>query len=318
MNRKDIQKIVLMCLATAIVMGIFIFWGLNEQNIGYYLPRRMTKMIAIGVVSYCIGYSTVTFQTITNNQILTPSVMGLDSLYMFIQTIIVFFYGSHQLSLMTGYHNFFLSVIAMVGCSWLLFVALFKQETKNLYFLVLAGMIIGSLFNGLATFMQVLLDPNEFIVLQGKMFASFNNVNLDLLNLCVIIVFVIFVVTIKDLHKLDVIALGSDQAINLGISYNFMVLKTLMITSILVAISTALVGPITFLGILVVSISRKMIHSYRHSYRIATAVLIGCFALALGCLLVERVFEFTTTVSVIINFIGGICFIYLILKEGKQ
>lgn len=318
MKRNDIYKILLIGLATAVVMGIFIFWGLNEQNIGYYLPRRIIKMAAIGVVSYCVGYSTVTFQTITNNQILTPSVMGLDSLYLFIQTIIVFFYGSHKLSMMTGYYNFFLSVIAMVGCSWLLFFVLFKQETKNLYFLVLAGMIIGSLFNGLATFMQVLLDPNEFIVLQGKMFASFNNVNVDLLNLCAVIVLLIFIITIKDLRKLDVIALGSEQAINLGVSYNYMVLKTLMITSVLVAVSTALVGPITFLGILVVSISRKMLNTYRHTYRIAAAVLIGSFALSFGCLLVERVFRFTTTVSVIINFIGGICFIYLILKEGKQ
>lgn len=314
----DLQKLLLLAFLTVIVITFFILWGLNQKNIGYFLPRRILKMSAILLVSYCIGYSTVTFQTITNNRILTPSIMGLDSLYLFIQTVIVFFFGSGQLAMMTGYTNFVLSVICMVGASWLLFYFLFRGENKNLYFLVLAGMIVGGLFNGMATFMQVLLDPNEFLVLQGKMFASFNQMNQDLFGISLIAVLIIFVFTLKDFKVLDVMALGKEQAVNLGVPYDRMVLKSLMIISVLIAISTALVGPITFLGIMVVSIGRSMIHSYTHRYKVTAAVLIGCFALAGGTLIVERIFRFSTALSVIINFIGGIYFIFLILKESRQ
>lgn len=312
------KKVIILMLLTLVMAAIFIFIGLNKNNIDFFLPRRLLKVSAILITSFCIAYSSVTFQTITNNKILTPSVMGLDSLYLFIQTIIVFFFGSGQLSMMTGLPNFLLSVISMVLCSCLLFLFLFKKEGRSVYFLVLAGMIIGGLFSGLATFMQVLLDPNEFLILQGKMFASFNNINTDIFGVCIIILVLVIIATIKDYGKLDAISLGTDLAINLGISYNTMVFKNLLITAILVSISTALTGPITFLGILVASLSREMLKTYHHTWRILGATFLGGFSLLLGQMLVERVFKFDTTISVIINFVGGIYFIYLILKEGKK
>ena len=275
-------------------------------------------MLAIALVSYCIGYSSVAFQSITNNRILTPSVMGLDSLYLFIQTIIVFFFGSRQIELMTGNINFLLSLFCMVIAALLLFLLLFRGESKNVYFLVLTGMVMGNFFGGLSTFMQVLLDPNEFLILQGKMFASFNNINTGLLGITFVISIITLVISIKDYPHLDVLLLGVDQAISLGVNYKKIVLKTLVIIGILISISTVLVGPITFLGILIVSLARQMLHSYRHKEMTITTTLLGCLFLSLGLFFAERVFKFQTTIGVIINFIGGIYFIYLMLKESKR
>lgn len=305
----------LLTVATAL---LFVLPGLTEANTAFFLPRRLKKVGAILITAYSIGYSSVTFQTITNNKILTPAVMGLDSLYLFIQTVIVFFFGSRELSMMTGPLHFSLSVGFMIGVSLLLFLTLFRREGNSVYFLILAGMVIGSLFNGLATFMQVLLDPNEFLVLQGKMFASFNNVNDSLLLISALLLLAVMVVTARDYRQLDAMSLGQDQAVSLGVPYNRMVLKTLIVTAVLISVSTALTGPVTFLGILVASLSREMLRTYRHLPRVWGAVLIGGFALLLGQLLLERVFNFNTTISVVINFVGGVYFIYLMLKEGKR
>lgn len=312
------KKIFILTILVLISCGLSLFLGINKDNIGFFLPRRATKLLAILLSSYCIGYSTVSFQTITNNRILTPSVIGLDSLYMFVQTIIVYFFGSKTLSMMSGYTNYFLSICFMIFFSLILFLILFLKENRNLYFLILAGMIVGNLFGGLSTFMQVILDPNEFLVLQGKMFASFSNINEDLLFISVLIILALFIISIRDYNTLDVLSLGKEHSINLGVKYNSFVLKNLIIITVLISVSTALTGPITFLGILVASIARELMKTYKHTYRITCAVLIGCFALVFGQFLVEKVFRFTTTVSVIINFIGGVYFIYLILKEAKR
>ena len=88
------KKIFILILLILISCSISLFWGINKSNIGYFLPRRAIKILAIAISSCCIGYSSVSFQTITNNRILTPSVLGLDSLYMFLQTVIVYFFGS--------------------------------------------------------------------------------------------------------------------------------------------------------------------------------------------------------------------------------
>lgn len=314
-KRHVISTLLVLTAILVISMGLFIFLGLNEKNVAYYLPKRLLKVGTVIIVSFCIGYSSVTFQTITNNTILTPSVIGLDSLYLFIQTIVVYLFGSKTLSMLVGVPNFLISVGFMIVGSYLLFFLLFRGHSKNIYFLVLAGMVFGSLFGGMSTFMQVLLDPNEFSVLEGRMFASFSKINEDLFYICLLICIGIIFCVWKDNKKLDVISLGQEHAVSLGVNYHRIVLKQLLIISILVSISTVLVGPITFLGIIIVSLGRKMIKDYRHSYRIIATVLIGSIALSVGLLIVERVLHFTTTISVIINFVGGIYFLWLLIKE---
>lgn len=317
-DKKAVFMILILLGAFLVLSSIFLFIGLTPKNISFFLPRRFVKIATIALVGYSVSYSSLTFQTITNNKLLTPSVIGLDSLYMFIQTVIVMFSGVGTISMLTGHMNFIISVILMVISSCILFICLFRGQQKNIYFLILVGMIIGNLFGGMSTFMQVLMDPNEFSIVQGKMFASFNNINQELLGISFIVILASFLLTIKDNAKLDVISLGQDHAINLGVSYQKVVLKSLINTAILVSVSTALVGPITFLGILVVSVSRKLINTYKHSYRIAVTSLVSMVLLMGALLFTERVLKFTTTMSVLINFIGGSLFIYMILKEKNK
>ena len=318
-NNEKVQMKKLLLLAIILLIGIFlfIFVGINSNNFSFNFPRRFNKIMAIIVVSYSIGYSSIVFQTITNNKILTPGVMGLDSLYMFIQTVVVFFFGSRQLSIMSDLKQFFISTGIMILSSLILYVLLFKGESRNIYFLILIGMILGGLFNGLSNFMQVMLDPNEFLILQGRMFASFNNVNINLLNICLILSFMCIIITINDLKKLDVVSLGEYHAINLGVNYKKIVRKSFIIISILVSISTVLVGPVIFLGILIANLSREILKGYKHNFMIIGSFLIGSIALSYSLFIVERIFNFGTTTSVIINLIGGIYFIYIMIKESK-
>jgi iron complex transport system permease protein len=319
-NRKiNSKKIVLLLFILDLVLiAAFLLPGITAKNFGFFMPRRMIKILAVIIVSYSIGYSSLVFQTITNNHILTPSVMGLDSLYLFIQTVVIFFAGSKALSQMVGYPHFLLSVGVMISAAGVLFLLLFRGERKNVYFLVLTGMIMGGLFNGMATFMQVLLDPNEFAVLQNRMFASFNNINSNLIIISIIIIFIVFIISIRDLPYLDVLSLGTDNAISLGVDYKKLVLRTLIVSTVLISVSTALVGPITFLGILIVNLARQILKTFSHRFLTIASTLLGILFLTVGLLVTERIFRFETTMSVIINFIGGIYFLYLMLKERKE
>lgn len=306
-------------LAIVAIALIAIFMSIDAGgNWDYVLPRRFKKILAIVLTGGIIAFSTMVFQTITNNRILTPSIIGLDSLYLFIQTFVIFVFGSTHMTLMNKNINFLLSAGVMVLFAGLLYKWLFKREGQNIYFLLLIGLIFGTLFNSLSTFMQVLIDPNEFQVVQDKMFASFNNVNSDLLIISVVLLIGVTLYFKKYIKYLDVLSLGRDQAINLGVPYDFVIKRFLIIIAILVSIATALVGPITFLGLLVANLGHQVMKTYQHKYLIAGSVLISIIALVGGLLIVERVFTFSTTLSVIINFVGGVYFIYLLLKENKS
>lgn len=303
---------VLIILIVLVVVSSFLFlmYGLNPNSYQYALSLRVPKLIAIALTGSGIALSSVIFQTVTNNRILTPSVLGLDSLYNLFQTLIVFVFGSLNIALAGSNINFLFSAALMIIFSLFLFKMMFKREGTNLFFLLMVGMVFGTLFSSLSSFMQMVMDPNEFLIVQNKMFASFNNVQSSLLMISIIIVSVAIGCICKDFKKLDVMSLGKEQAVNLGINYDYMVKKILIIVSILVSVSTALVGPITFLGILVTNLAYQLVKDYRHSVIVPTAILLSLAALIGGQFLVERVFHFSTTVGVIINFIGGLYFIY--------
>lgn len=307
---------VLAVLALTLI-GLFLFFKLGD-NWDYVLPKRTIKILAIVLTGASIAFATTVFQTITNNRILTPSILGLDSLYMLIQTIVIFVFGSKTLMMMNSNVDFLVSVGLMVVFSGLLFKLIFKGENQNIYFLLLIGIIFGTFFGSMSTFMQVLIDPAEFMIVQDKMFASFNHVNTKLLLMGGVLLLLVTLYFLRFIKYLDVLALGREQAINLGVNYDYVVKRLLFIVAVLISISTALVGPITFLGLLVVNVTYQFLKTYRHSYLIAGSVLISIIALVGGQLIVERIFTFSTTLSVIINFVGGVYFIYLLLKENKS
>lgn len=310
------NKTILLAIVSLILAALYIFYDLTG-NISYVLPKRIIKVVAIIITGGAIAFSTTIFMTITNNRILTPSIMGLDSLYMLTQTFIIFIFGSRSLIMMNGNINYLLSVGIMVIFSLVFYRLLFKGEDNNIYFLLLIGMILGTFFSSFTSFMQVLIDPNEFMVAQDKMFASINNVNEDLVYLSIILIIVVVLYFIRFYKYLDVLSLGKDHAINLGVPYDHVVRQLLIIVAILISIATALIGPITFLGLLVVNIAYQFINTYKHFYIILASIFLSIIALIGGQFIVEKIFVFNTTISVIINFVGGIYFIYLLLKENK-
>ncbi|WP_226670919.1 iron chelate uptake ABC transporter family permease subunit [Metabacillus litoralis] len=312
MRRKSLILLGMVMIAVA----SFIFYDIGP-NVDYVLPRRITKVAAIIITGAAIAFATVIFQTITNNRILTPSIIGLDALYILLQTVIIFVAGSMSFLILNDYVNFLLGVALMVIFSTLLFGFLFKRE-QNIYFLLLIGIIVGTLFGSLSTFMQILIDPNEFLMVQSRMFASFNNIQTDLLLMSLLLIGVALILYWPNHKYLDVLSLGREHAINLGVDYDLVVKKLLIVVSILIAVSTALVGPITFLGLLVVNVTHEFYKTYKHKHLIVGSILISILALVGGQFIVEKIFTFSTTVSVIVNFVGGVYFIYLLLKENRS
>lgn len=312
------SKLYILGALIVIFSALFLTVGVNFDHIDYVMSQRIPKLIAIVITGGCIAFSSIIFQTITNNNILTPSVLGLDSLYVLIQTVIVFLLGVESSFITNKSSNFLLSSSLMILASFVLYKKLFERSNNNVFFLLLVGMIFGTLFKSMSTFMQVVIDPNEYAALQNSLYASFSNVNTEILMMSVIMIIAIIPFIYDELKMLDVISLGKDHAINLGVNYDKAVKKLIIVVAMLVSISTALVGPITFLGLLVVNVAKQLFKTYKHTYLISASILISILTLVVGQFLVERVFTFTTTISVIINFIGGLYFIYLLLKESKN
>ncbi|MGI6037781.1 MAG: iron chelate uptake ABC transporter family permease subunit [Limnochordia bacterium] len=312
----DKRKLTLLAILSLLFITGYLVWGLNSRNWDYALIRRLPRTLAMIATGAGIGVSTVIFQTITHNRILTPGVMGLDSLYLLVQTGLVFLLGSqHQLVYAKGW-NFLVAVGLMILFAMVFFRLLFQGEGRDLFFLLLVGLILGTLFSSFTSFMQMVMDPNEFLTLQNRMLASFNNLDTRLLPLALILLGGAILYTRSFWSRLDVLSLGREQAINLGVDYEAIVYRMLMVIVILVSVATALVGPLAFLGLLTANLARESLGGYQHSKLLLGASLYSILFLSGGQLLVEHIFNFATPLSILINLVGGSYLIRLLLRES--
>lgn len=303
-------------LGLLVLALVTFFMTINLQgNIPYILKHRGQILATMVLVAFASGISTLLFQTITQNRILTPSVMGLESLFILIQTLLVFFLNIAGLSMFGSIGQFVGEAALLVLFATLLYRWLLSGTGLDLHRVLLIGLVFGTLFRSSAGLMQRLLSPGEFAVLQSRIFASFTRANSDVLMISGLAIALVTLVVWHMRHRLDVIALGSNTATALGIPYKRYVTGLLLLISVLVAISTALVGPMMFLGLLIVNLAYPLIGSWRHSYLLPGCIMIGMITLIGGQLILERVFDMAGTLSVVIEFIGGGLFIYLLLKK---
>jgi len=319
-KRARIVFIVVSIVAVAAI-ALYVLVGvgaMSDRVRAFILPRRLMEVLAIFLVSVSVAYSSVIFQTITNNRILTPGVIGFESVYMFVQTVIVFAFSSGSYFI-TAAPNFILSIAVMMLFSLLIYYMMFKRgEGRNIYFLLLAGMILGTMFTSLTTFMQMMIDPSEFMIVQARMFASFNAINQALVFISIGAVGLTVLLSLPIVRYLDVMSLGRETAISLGVNHSKLSKQFLFIIAVLVSVSTALVGPVIFLGVLVTNLTYQLVKTHKHVYIIPTCVAVTTVALVGGQYLVGRVLNFSTTLSIIINFVGGIYFLSLLLRENKS
>ncbi|EEI28501.1 iron chelate uptake ABC transporter family permease subunit [Corynebacterium glucuronolyticum] len=286
---------------------------------GFWLiaKRRAVSLVAMAIVAVCQSLATVCFHTVTSNRILTPSIMGFESLYRLIATATVFFLGSAALVHFEGIGLFLLQVALMVGLSLALYGWLFIGGVKNLHLMLLVGIVIGGGLGSVATFMQRMLYPSEFDVLAARLFGSVNNADAALFPVAIPLVVLAAAGLFALSGKLNLISLGEDIAINLGVNHKRVVIAVLALVSVLMAVSTSLVGPMTFLGFLVATLTYQSCDTYDHRRLLPLSVFM-CYAILTGAyFFMNHVFHAQGVVSVVIELVGGLAFLWVIMKKGR-
>ncbi|PIO96197.1 iron chelate uptake ABC transporter family permease subunit [Pleomorphomonas carboxyditropha] len=284
----------------------------------FVLAHRGVRLAALVTVAYAIALSTVLFQTLTGNRILTPAVMGFDALFLLLQTALVVVLGGAGAGALDPRLLFSVECLIMVGLSGLLFRLLFRGEGRNLPLVVLAGLLFGALFRSLASFLQRVMDPNDFLVLQGRTFASFNVVDPALIGVAAFLALTATAVLLPRLSELDVLVLGREKATGLGIDTARLSAIVFALVAVLVSASTALVGPTTFFGLLVANLAYLMVPSARHADVLPVAVGLAVITLVGGQMLLERLLGFGTALSIVIDFVGGVVFLLILFRAGRR
>lgn len=330
MQTKRIFSTMILLAALSIIMYLF-FWMLTtpydlfpedpilrsrlQQAITNIVNRRFEQVLAMVISAVLIASTSLVFQTLTNNRILTPSLIGFDAIFVTIQTAIVFFLSSSSYLFVNPYLNFAISAGLMILITLLMYKTILRKNRNNMVFLLLIGLVLSTLSRSLASFLQNIMDPMEFQSVVIRTEVSVSNMNTSIIYLSIPLLIIILGLILKDVRTYDVMALGESNAIGLGVEYTKKMNVALIYIAIAMSISTAMIGPLSFLGLISVNAAREMLKTYQHLPLFILSSFIATIMVVMGqTIIIETGYQ--TTVSVWISLIGGAYMIYLLLKEN--
>lgn len=303
-------------LLLAIGCAVLYVYPLGGKIVPYILKLRLRKLLTYALVAIIASFSTISFQTIIGNRFLTPSVLGLESLYVLMQSAYLFFYWKWIEQQAPNPMLEFLAVLVIQ----LIFFGLLQPVirrllTKGFGTILLICMSLGTLFRSFSTYLQVLMDPNEYDKLQSKLFASLQHVNTEILLMVSVLVACSAIFLYRKSAILNVFYLGKANATLLGIDVEKTQQSILWVVVLLTSASTAMVGPMSFFGFMVVNVVHQLLKYYEHKWLFSVAGLLGFVVLVAGQGVLERLFNYQITISMLVELIGGAFFFYLLYKE---
>lgn len=320
MKRQDVNQLKAAILIILVILAVigYLTLNVNPKYVEFAMRLRVPKLLVMLVTAFCIGGASIVFQTLIQNTIVTPCLLGMNSLYALIHTAVVFFLGSGSLIARHPQLSFLVDLTIMGAAAILIYGTLFKKMKHQILYVLLAGTVMSTFFSSMQTTLTRIMDPNEYDALLGSLVASFSNVNSSLLAISAVLIGLVIFALRKELKLLDVIALGKNQAINLGVDVDKTIRRLLLGVTVLIAIATALVGPISFLGLIIANLSRQLFKTYKHTWLIFGSAVLGMIVLVGGQLVVEHGFSYSIPISVLITIGGGLYFLILLFGKGRQ
>ena len=263
--RANVRKLIILAVLVLLAAAAYLTVEVNPKYFSFAMSLRVPKLIVMLIAAFAIGGASLVFQSVINNTIVTPCLLGMNSLYTLIHTAVVFVAGSGSILAANANLSFAVDLVIMGVSATVIYGYLFKKTNYNVLYVLLIGTVLTSFFGSIQSTLTRVMDPNEYDSLLSTLVASFSNVNSEIILFSLVVLAVLIFVLRKDLALLDVLTLGKAQAINLGVDYDRSVRRLLLGVTLAIAVATAVVGPISFMGLIIANLSRQLLKTYRHS-----------------------------------------------------
>ena len=318
-NARRANRLKLLVLAALVLAACaaYLTVDVDPKYLDFAMRLRIPKLAVMLIAAFAIGGASLVFQSVINNTIVTPCLLGMNSLYTLIHTAVVFVAGSGSVLAINANAAFAVDLVLMGLSATVIYGYLFQKTHYNVLYVLLIGTVLTSFFGSIQSTLTRIMDPNEYDSLLTTLVASFSNVNGEIIAFALAVLAALVFVLRKDLALLDVITLGKAQAVNLGVDYDRCIRRLLLGVTLAIAVATAVVGPISFMGLIIANLSRQLLKTYRHSQLIAGSALFGMLILVAGQLIVEHVYTYAIPISVFITVGGGLYFLYLLLTKRR-
>ncbi|MFI3250812.1 MAG: iron chelate uptake ABC transporter family permease subunit [Eubacteriales bacterium] len=317
-RKVDHKKIILAFLFIIALFLCVTYMTINlntskQKFIDYAINLRYPKLWGIILTAFCIGTSTVSFQSVVSNRLITPCLLGMSSFYTFVGTVLSIIFGFVGIRIGNMYVSYLLNLLAVAIFGYLLYGQLFKKTNYNVTYVLLTGTVMASLFDSTSGLLQSF--ARGFSISLFGAGANTARTNTDLLAFSTFLCILLVILFWNDICKLDVVGLGRNNVINLGVDFDKQTGRILVADLLLIAIASIAGTTYTFLGIILSNLAREIFKTYKHFYLLLGSFFLGVICLVGAQLWMEHFAQIKVAVDVYITIIGGSYFLFLLVKN---
>ena len=275
---------------------------------------RLPRVLLTGVVGGALAVSGAAFQGLFRNPLADPYLLGVASGAGFGATLVMIFAGSIPLLTMLGVP---LAAFAMAFLTVMVVILLAKQGRHvSLMALLLAGIMLGSILTASTSFLMLYAREQALSVLAWLM-GSFSFASWEKVAVMLPVFLGMFVVVLLSSRALNLLQLGEEQAMQLGLPVERFKLLLIAVATLATAVAVSVSGIIGFVGLIIPHAVRLALGAdYRRL--IPMAALWGAMFLILADLLARTLMSPNELpIGVVTALVGGPFFLYL-LRQGQK
>lgn len=288
----------------------------SEQIIQIIWKIRLPIAIMSVLVGASLGIAGAEMQTILDNPLASPYTLGISSAASFGAALGILMEGKSIIPvseyLIIPVNAF---IFSMIACFFVYSIAKLKSGASST--IVLAGVAINLLFNSLVSFLQYSAADTQLSSIVFWMFGSLQSATWTKVLILIVVLCLTVPIFAIDSWKLTALKLGDTRAKSMGIDVEKLRLKTLILISIITAVSVCFVGTIGFIGLAAPHIARSFVGEDQRFY-LPTSALAGALILSFSSVLSKNLIPGTIfPVGITTSFIGIPFLLSIILRERK-
>ena len=288
----------------------------NPTQVSIIWKIRLPRILMAALLGGALSLSGFLLQTFFANPIAGPFVLGISSgAKMVVALSMIYFIGAFgAVSSWTLIIAAFVGSLLSVG-----FILIMSRRLKGMATLLVAGIMIGYICSAITDFVVTFAEDSDIVNLHGWSLGSFSGMSWDNVTTAAILVGVTTLAVFLLSKPIGAYQLGEAYAQSMGVNIRLFRVTLILLSSILSACVTAFAGPISFVGIAVPYLVKRLLNTSKPIV-VIPAVFLGGAVFCMGCDLIART-AFAPTelnISTVTSVFGAPVVIGMMLRRNKE
>lgn len=271
---------------------------------------RLPRVLLAVIIGAGLSLAGCTFQTVFTNPMASPDILGASSGACF-GAALALLMGASRLGVQLMAFAFGLFTVGIVY-----FVGNMNQNRTAMY-LILVGIIISSLFNAGTSFIKLVADPNDQLPkITYWTMGSLSNADLREVFITFIPTLIVGIILFLMRWKINLLTLSDDEAESMGVDVRRLRMFSVILASVLTAVSVSAAGMIGWIGLVIPNLVRMLTGNNTKQLMPMTAIIGGIYLLIVDdlarCMLATEI-----PIGILTAFVGAPFFIFILLKNTQ-